>query len=109
MTLVGYEVDCEDIADLTDAATLAAFGADRAALACPWEYLAAKGETPPSWALADRLIAAGLAGIIAPSFAPGATGADVDAIFWRWTPGPPHQVKVIDDAGRLPRDDASWR
>ncbi len=109
MTLVGYEVDCEDIADLTDAATLAALGADPAALACPWEYLAAKGETPPSWELADRLIAAGQAGILAPSFAPGATDADVNAILWRWSPSPPHQVKVVDDAGRLPKDDASWR
>ena len=109
MTLVGYEVDCEDIADLTDAATLAAFDADRATLACPWEYLAAKGETPPSWALADRLIAAGRAGALAPSVAPGAAHADVNAIFWRWGSSLPHQVTPIDDAGRLPKDDASWR
>ena len=109
MTICGYEVDCEDIADLTDAATLEAFGADRATLACPWEYLADTGETPPSWALADRLIAAGQAGILSPSFASGAGGADVNAIFWRWSAEPPHQVKVIDDRGRLPNDDASWR
>ena len=109
MTLCGYQVDCEDIADLSDGATLAALEVDRNVLACSWEYLAAKGETPPSWALADRLIAAGQAGIVAPSFAPGASPADLNAIFWRWAPDPPHQVKVIDDAGRLPKDDASWR
>lgn len=109
MTLCGYEVDCEDIADLTDEATIAALGAGRAALACPWEYLVDKGETPPSWALADRLIATGHAGILAPSFAPGATAAEVNAIFWRWTTDPPHRVKVCDDARRLPKDDVSWR
>jgi RES domain-containing protein len=71
MTLCGHQVDCGDVADLSDAATLVALGVDRTALARPWEYLAGNQETPPSWALADRLIAAGQAGTIAPSFAPG--------------------------------------
>jgi len=43
MTLCGYQVDCEDIADLSDATTLSTLGVDRTALDCPWEYLAAKG------------------------------------------------------------------
>jgi hypothetical protein len=38
-----------------------------------------------------------------------ATDADVIAVFRRRSPEPPHQVKAIDDAGRLPKDDASWR
>jgi RES domain-containing protein len=109
MTLCGYQVDCEDIADLSDAATLAALQVDPNVLACSWEYLAARGETPPSWALADRLIAAGQAGIVAPSFGPGASPTDLNAVFWRSGLNPPRQVKVIDDAGRLPKDDASWR
>ena len=109
MTLCGYDVDCEDVVDLTDLATLAALGVDHAALACPWERLADDGETPPSWSLADRLIEEGRAGIVAPSFAFGASGADVNVIFWRWGPDPPHQLRVIDDAGRLPKNDASWR
>jgi RES domain-containing protein len=109
MTICGYEVDCEDITDLTETATLDELGADPAALACPWEDLADKGETPPSWALTDRLIAAGRAGILAPSFAPRAAATDVNAIFWRWADGPPHQVKVIDDLRRLPKNDAAWR
>jgi RES domain-containing protein len=79
MTLCSYQVDCEDIADLSDAATLVALGVDRTALACPWEYLAGNRETPPSWALAGRLLAAGKAGIIARSFAPGASPADLNA------------------------------
>lgn len=46
MTLCGYEVDCEDIADLTASETRKSFGVDRAALACPWEHLAVTGVTP---------------------------------------------------------------
>lgn len=109
MTLCAYEVDCADVLDLTDATTLAAAGATRADLACAWEHIADRGGTPPSWALAARLIAGGHAGIVVPSFASGANHADVNVVFWRWSPDPPHRVRVIDDEGRLPRDDSSWR
>jgi len=108
MTLCGYQVDCEDIADLSDAATLVALGVDRTALTCPWEYLAGNGETPPSWALADRLIAAGQAGIVAPSFAPGASAADLNAIFWRW-PRPAASGQNHRRCRPSPKDDSSWR
>jgi len=33
----------------------------------------------------------------------------VNLVFWRWADLAPHQVSVIDDTGRLPRDDRSWR
>ena len=114
MTLVAYRVDCEPVADLTDSAGLAAAGIDPAALACPWEDLASRGQTPPSWALADRLIAAGIRGARVPSFAPASNPAP-DApprrnlVLWRWRSEPPCVVRVIDDFGRLPQDDASWR
>jgi RES domain-containing protein len=108
MTLCGYEVDCAGIADLTDAAVRRRLAVTLADLACPWEFLAATGREPPSWLLADRLIAAGHAGIRVRSFAPGATDLDVNVVFWRWTPAPPHKVRVIDDPGRLPRDGRSW-
>jgi len=109
MTMVAYRVDCADIVDLTDAASRAALDATSADLACAWEDLAARGAEPPSWALARRLIGEGRAGIIVPSFAAGAAADDVNAVFWRWSDDPPHQVRVVDDAGRLPRDDLSWR
>ena len=72
MTLCGYGVDCEDIADLTDSATRATLGIDLPDLGCAWEDLADRGTIPPSWEAADRLIAAGHAGILVPSFAAGA-------------------------------------
>ena len=109
MTICGYNVDCEDIADLCEPAAREALGIAYADLACPWEYLADSGQEPPSWAMSDACITRGLAGAVVPSFASGATAADRNVVFWSWADAPPRKVKVIDDTGRLPRNDASWR
>lgn len=109
MTLCAYDVDCEDVLDLTDPVTLAAHGTAHADLACPWKDLATRGLKPPSWALVERLIADGIAGIVVPSFAKGATSADVNVVFWDWGRDLPHQVRVIDDENRLPQNASSWR
>lgn len=109
LTICTYEVDCADVADLTDPATCAALDVSPGDLACPWEDLAARGLTPPSWVLTRRLISAGTAAIVVPSFAPGAIVVDRNVVFWRWSADPPCRVAVIDDEGRLPRDDSSWR
>jgi RES domain-containing protein len=109
LTLCAYDVDCDDVLDLTDPSELARHGIATADLACPWKDLATRGLTPPSWSLAAHLTAEGIAGIIVPSYASGATADDRNAVFWTWAPAPPHQVRVIDDLQRLPRDDRSWR
>ena len=108
-TICAYAVDCDDVLDLTEERERVRQGLSAADLACPWEDLASQGVTPPSWALAKRLCGAGAAGILVPSFAPGAGPFDVNAVFWRWSDSPPHQVRVIDDLKRLPQDDVSWR
>ena len=66
-------------------------------LACGWKDLESRGIRPPSWVLADRLIRDGLAGIVVPSYARGATVADINVVFWDWSPTLPHQVRVVDD------------
>jgi RES domain-containing protein len=109
MTLCAYEVDCAEILDLTEPPTLAAHGIDPADLACAWKDLSTRGIKPSTWLLAERLIAGGTAGIIVPSFAKGTGAADINVVFWDWAPDPPHQVRVIDDHGRLPKDASSWR
>lgn len=109
LTICAYRVDCEAVADLTDPATLAELSVDAASLGCPWEVMASKVKTPPTWDLARRLVGAGTAAIIVPSFAPGSGAADRNVVFWRWADARPHQVVVIDDEARLPRDDSSWR
>lgn len=109
MTVCEYEVDCEQVVDLTDPTERNRLGVELTDLSCPWEDLADRGLMPPSWALAGRLMASEVAGVIVPSFAAGATRQDINAVFWRWTSDLPHKVAVIDDLGRLPKDDASWR
>ena len=114
MTLVAYRVSCQRIADLTDPASLAATGIDATDLACAWEDLASRGLEPPTWRLADSLIAAGCQGALVPSFAP-AQHPEPDAaprrnlVLWHWSDGPPCAVRVVDDFGRLPRHGRSWQ
>jgi RES domain-containing protein len=107
MTICGYDVNCDDVLDLTDPTVLASKGIDPGNLSCPWEDLSTRGLAPPSWTLAKRLVGEGVSAIIVPSFAAGATAADVNVVFWDWSRDPPHQVRVIDDHGRLPRDASS--
>lgn len=109
LTLCAYQVDCRDIVDLTDMTAREAEDASHDDLACPWEYLANSGETPPTWILSHRLIDMGYAGIVVPSFAARASGRDVNVVFWRWSDDPPHRVCVIDDENRLPRNPRSWQ
>jgi RES domain-containing protein len=109
MTLCAYDVDCGDVLDLTDPAVRDAHHIASADIACAWEDMASRGLTPPSWNVARNLSSAGVAGIIVPSFAAGATAADRNLVFWTWSEALPHRVIVIDDDHRLPKDDRSWR
>jgi RES domain-containing protein len=109
LTLIAYDVDCDDVADLTQAATCAGLGVSGNDLACAWEDLVSRGIDPPSWQIARHLYNDGTAAIIVPSYAPGANEDDINVVFWRWSDIKPHSVRAVDDQGRLPRNDASWR
>lgn len=108
LTLCSYEVDVDDIVDLRTEAERASAGAALAELTCPWALDLAEGREPVSWAVAKRLIAAGAAGILVPSFAIGARPDMANLVLWRWGPDLPHRVNVYDPSGRLPRDQLSW-
>lgn len=108
LTICQYDVDCTDMADLTDPAVLGTAGIDVGVLDCAWERIVADGGTPPSWTLVDRLRTEGVAGVLVRSCAPAAMPTDVNAVFWVCQPVPPHKVQVVDDEGRLPRDLRSW-
>jgi len=89
--------------------TCAGLGVSGNDLGCAWEDLASRGIDPPSWQIARRLYHDGTAAIIVPSYAPGANEDDINVVFWRWSDRKPHRVQIIDDQGRLPHNDASWR
>lgn len=108
LTICAYDVNCAEVADLTDPATCADLGVSAAVLDCPWEDLAARKQVPPSWTLAPRLGAAGIRAIIVPSFAPGVLPTDRNVVFWRWSAAAPCSISLVDDDKRLPRNDLSW-
>jgi len=103
-----YDVDCADIVDLRPDAGRKEHGVTLADLSCGWDTDVLERREPASWQLARRLIARGIAGILVPSFAPGASGSDENLVLWDWSERPPHQVRLFDPSGRLPRDQRSW-
>ena len=107
--LCTYEIDCEDIVDLSYPAAREAAGVAETEMAGAWFADAAARRQPASWRLARRLIAGGAAGLLAPSYARAAAPGDVNIVLWNWENQPPHQVNVFDPTGRLPRDQLSWR
>jgi RES domain-containing protein len=106
--LCSYQVDCDDIADLRTVAGRAEHQVSRDDMACGWFADLAAGREPPSWQIARRLIGAGFAGVLVPSFAPGASLTDHNLVLWNWGEHLPHQVAVFDPSGRLPKDQLSW-
>jgi len=108
LLLCTYAVDCEDIVDLRDPAGHAEHGIAPADLACPWVLDLAEGREPASHGVVRRLLDGGAAGLLAPSFAHGATPYDHNLVLWRWGRDLPHRVDVHDPSGRLPKNQLSW-
>lgn len=81
-TLVPYRIDALRIADLTNAAAGPCDMRVADAMAANWKAMAfLDGKTPPSWALADDLIAAGAEGALVPSVQnPGGRAL----VLWQW-------------------------
>ncbi|MET0194757.1 MAG: RES domain-containing protein [Hyphomicrobiaceae bacterium] len=109
ITIVSYAVDCDDVVDLTDAAERDRLHVTHADMACAWKLLAETGQAVPSWILAERMQAGGAAGIVVPSYSPGAQPGTKNLVLWHWTDDLPHRVRIYDPDTTLPRNDASWR
>ncbi len=103
LTIVEYDVDSDDLVDLTARGALRRHGTTAAELGGAWLLLARSGEPVPTWQVAERLIADGAAGVVVPSFAPGASARSRNLVLWRWGDTTPHRVVVFDPDGRLKR------
>lgn len=103
-TLVCYDVEIEGIFDTRDDEALHAVGMDAAALAdASWrDQMETAGEAR-SQAFASKLLAEGHSGLLVRSFAPGASGFDLNLVLLRWGPATPARLVLIDDEGRLSR------
>jgi RES domain-containing protein len=106
--LCSYMVECDDIIDLSKPATRKKAGVLLRDMKCKWADIFDLGVYPPSWRIADRLIAAGAAGIVTPSFALGARRDAKNLVLWSWSDSLPHKVTVFDPSGKLPKDQLSW-
>ncbi|GAB4113951.1 MAG: RES family NAD+ phosphorylase [Wenzhouxiangellaceae bacterium] len=107
MTLCAYEVDCERIVDLRDPSVCQQLGILPEQLSCAWEDLQSRSQTPPTHAIALRLMRAGSQGILVPSFAPGAPHQAINLVLWTWSRKFPHKVHCIDDHDRLQKPSTS--
>lgn len=108
IVLCSYEVDCDNVVDLTTEQGRGAVSISLDEMAGAWAGALANGQRPASWSIYDRLVANGTAGILVPSFAPGAEAQDSNLVLWDWGPELPHKVEVFDRSGRLPRNQLSW-
>lgn len=101
-TLVSYDADITPIFDATDTDALGSFGMTAAGLAADdWRIRMRDEGKAPTQLFAERLIAAGYAGLRVPSFARGAAAEDLNLVLWVWGPDLPARLVLNDDEGRL--------
>ena len=98
VTLVAYEADVAPVLDATDSALRAAEGIDPAILAADdWRLRMREDRASGGQKLALRLIGAGWAGMIVPSYAKGLRSDARNLVLWRWDGA----LRVIDNEDRL--------
>ena len=101
-TLVAYEADIRPIFDATDPAALEAEGFTLGELAADdWRIRMRAEGRAPTQRLAERLKAAGFAGMQVQSFAKGAGERDLNLVLWVSGSDLPTRLRLVDDEGRL--------
>jgi RES domain-containing protein len=92
--VIALELSDAQVLDLLDEKACAALGVVYADASAPWGRVLESGKTPPSWRVADRVRAAGVAGVIDPSRrAPGVGLWCVTLFNWNGATGP--RVSVL--------------
>lgn len=102
LTLCEYDIDCADVADLTDADTRQALGIAEKDMACPWLVFQRSGKIAPSQKLAQHLVSKGFNGALVPSYVPAIHPGATNLVLWNWSDTHPYKVNVYDPEGRLP-------
>ncbi len=102
IVLCAYEVDVVPVLDCADERKRSEMGITEQDLTCPnWELEMYSGLIPASQTMADRLLAAGFAGMRVQSFAAAAGPDDLNLVLWKWSASLPEKVILIDDENRL--------
>lgn len=105
-TLCAYDVNVKGVVDLIDPQVQATCSVDAAILACAWkEIWLVQKQRPPTWELAERLIAENYAGIRVPSVR---HKSGVNIVLWRWNDLSDSRISVLDPRTDLPIDQSSW-
>lgn len=100
--LCAYEVDVSPIFDTSRLEPMAQEGVRAEDLDPPdWRRDRDQGRIPACWAVADRLMARGCAGMLVPAFFRGAGPDDRNLVLWKWSDSLPIRVRLIDTEGRL--------
>jgi RES domain-containing protein len=103
-TLVSYDADIAPIFDAGEARVLARYDMTPEDLSAEdWRLrMQAEGKAPTQ-IFAERLIAAGYAGLKVRSFARGAGEQDMNLVLWTWSEELPTRLVLNDDEERLSR------
>jgi len=107
LTICSYDVDCDDIADLTAEASRKELGIALDVMGSAWATALSESRRPEAWTIYDQLHHR-YAGILVPSFAHRAGPSISNLVLWDWSTAPPRKVEVIDPTGRLPKNQKSW-
>lgn len=113
-TFCHYDVSLSPVADLTSDTVLAALALTRGDLLASWKDELSRGLRPSTWAIADRLIAAGYVAALYESAVPAnrppsRVPPGVNIVVWQWSATTANQqVVALDPTGDLPSDQSSW-
>jgi len=103
MTLVHYDLVTDGLVDLTDNTVQEEFNFSSADLADAWLIKSMRNIRPEQWKIISNLLEIeGFSGVIAPSFAPGASGKNIILFDWSDDATKNARITPIDDDGRLP-------
>jgi len=105
-TLAAYKITLSEVADLSEGFDPLHWDVAWAQWDCAWRKIARiEKKVPPSWKLADKVISAGLRGLLFPSLR---HAGGTNLVIFPANLIADDDVHVHDPDNRLPRDQSSW-